>query len=106
MSNSYTYNCDGIKVYIIDTGIRFTHSEFGGQASFSYDRLGDGRNGFDCDNRGTHVGETVDNSTYGVAKGVSLYVVSVLNYSGSGTKSGVIARSRLGNRPSSEPGGG
>jgi subtilisin family serine protease len=93
LSNSYTYNYtgNGVNVYIIDTGIRFSHNEFGGRAYFAYDSVGDGRNGVDCNGHGTHVAGTVGGSTYGVAKGVSLYAVRVLNCSGSGTTSGVIA---------------
>ncbi len=53
--------------------------------------MGDGQNGNDCNGHGTHVAGTVGGSTYGVAKGVSLVAVRVLNCSGSGTTSGVIA---------------
>jgi subtilisin family serine protease len=93
LSNSYTYNHDGTGVYayIIDTGILITHNEFGGRASVGYDAIGDGRNGIDCNGHGTHVAGTVGGSTYGVAKAVSLLAVRVLNCSGSGTTSGVIA---------------
>lgn len=93
LSNSYTYTAtgSGVHAYIIDTGIRVTHSEFGGRASLSFDSVGDGQNGNDCNGHGTHVAGTVGGSTYGVAKNVSLHAVRVLNCSGSGTNSGVIA---------------
>jgi len=93
LSNSYTYNYTGagVTAYIIDTGILATHTEFGGRASVGYDSVGDGRNGVDCNGHGTHVAGTVGGATYGVAKGVSLVAVRVLNCSGSGTTSGVIA---------------
>lgn len=93
LSNSYTYIAtgSGVHAYIIDTGIRVTHSEFGGRASLSFDSVGDGQNGNDCNGHGTHVAGTVGGSTYGVAKNVSLHAVRVLNCSGSGTNSGVIA---------------
>ncbi len=45
----------------------------------------------DCNGHGTHVAGTVGGSTYGVAKGVSLVAVRVLDCSGSGYTSGVIA---------------
>jgi len=93
LNNTYTYNytAAGVNAYIIDTGILVSHNEFGGRASVAYDSVGDGRNGIDCNGHGTHVSGTVGGATYGVAKGVSLYAVRVLNCSGSGTISGVIA---------------
>ncbi len=93
LSNSYTYNYTGagVRAYIIDTGIRVTHNEFGGRASIGTDTVGDGQNGNDCNGHGTHVAGTVGGATYGVAKGVSLVAVRVLNCSGSGSTSGVIA---------------
>ena len=57
----------------------------------AFDAVGDGRNGQDCNGHGTHVSGTVGGSTYGVAKAVRLFAVRVLNCSGSGTNSGVIA---------------
>jgi len=87
---TYTRTGAGVTAYIIDTGIRFTHSEFGGRATSGYDAV-DGGSADDCNGHGTHVAGTVGGSTYGVAKGVSLVAVRVLNCSGSGTWSGVIA---------------
>jgi subtilisin family serine protease len=91
LSTTYSYSRTGagVKAYIIDTGIRFTHSEFGGRAGKGYDAFGG--TGEDCNGHGTHVSGTVGGATYGVAKGVSLVAVRVLNCSGSGTWSGVIA---------------
>lgn len=93
LSGTYTYTRTGagVTAYIIDTGINTTHSEFGGRASVGYDAIGDGRNGIDCNGHGTHVSGTVGGATYGVAKGVTLKAVRVLDCSGSGTNSGVIA---------------
>lgn len=87
---SYTNTGAGVKAYIIDTGILFSHSEFGGRAISGYDAV-DGGTADDCNGHGTHVAGTVGGSTYGVAKGVTLVGVRVLNCSGSGTNSGVIA---------------
>ncbi|HEY3012623.1 MAG TPA: S8 family serine peptidase [Gemmatimonadales bacterium] len=87
---SYTSTGAGVTAYIIDTGIRFAHTEFGGRATSGFDAV-DGGSADDCHGHGTHVSGTVGGTTYGVAKAVSLVAVRVLNCSGSGTWSGVIA---------------
>jgi subtilisin family serine protease len=86
LSGTYTYTATGagVRVYIIDTGIRTSHAQFGGRASTVYGSS-------DCNGHGTHVAGTVGGSTYGVAKGALLRGVRVLNCSGSGTWSGIIA---------------
>ncbi|MEV6653209.1 S8 family serine peptidase [Streptomyces sp. NPDC051219] len=81
----------GATAYILDTGIDYAHSEFGGRAVFGYDAIGDGRNGEDCQGHGTHVAGTVGGATYGVAPEATLVSVRVLNCQGSGSLSGVIA---------------
>jgi aqualysin 1 len=93
LNNTYNYNFTGtgVTAYIIDTGIRITHNEFGGRASSGRDFVDNDLNADDCNGHGTHVAGTVGGNTYGVAKGVSLVAVRVLNCSGSGTTSGVIA---------------
>ena len=88
---SYTATGAGVNVYIIDTGIRATHTQFGGRASVGFDAVGDGQNGNDCNGHGTHVSGTVGGSTFGVAKSVRLFAVRVLSCSGSGSNAGVIA---------------
>jgi len=80
-----------VTAYIIDTGIRMSHTQFGGRASSGYDFVDNDSNANDCHGHGTHVAGTVGGSTYGVAKGVTLKAVRVLDCSGSGTNSGVIA---------------
>jgi aqualysin 1 len=88
---SYTTTGAGVNVYIIDTGIRRTHTQFGGRAFVGFDAIGDGQNTNDCNGHGTHVSGTVGGSTYGVAKSVRLFAVRVLGCNGSGSTSGVIA---------------
>ncbi|MEA2162821.1 MAG: hypothetical protein QOK37_948 [Thermoanaerobaculia bacterium] len=93
LNGSYTYNVNGagVHAYIVDTGILTSHSDLGGRASVGFDAVNDGHNGIDCNGHGTHVSGTVGGNTYGVAKGVTLVAVRVLDCSGSGTNSGVIA---------------
>ncbi|MEV1289685.1 S8 family peptidase [Micromonospora sp. NPDC049679] len=92
LSRSYTYptTASNVRAYIIDTGLRFNHSDFGGRATSGYDAV-DGGSADDCNGHGTHVGGTVGGATYGVAKGVRLIGVRVLDCAGSGTNAGVIA---------------
>ncbi|WP_306215151.1 S8 family peptidase [Actinoplanes sp. RD1] len=78
-----------VTAYIIDTGLLYSHTDFGGRAGLGHDAIGGYGN--DCNGHGTHVAGTVGGSTYGVAKQVTLVGVRVLNCSGAGTTAGVIA---------------
>ena len=92
LNGSYTFNttASNVHAYVIDTGIRSSHNDFGGRVqSACYDAFGD--NCEDGNGHGTHVAGTVGGSTWGVAKGVKLYAVRVLDDGGSGTNTGVIA---------------
>jgi subtilisin family serine protease len=93
LDGTYVYNADGtgVTAYIIDTGIRFDHTEFGGRAVKGFDAVTSGGTAADCNGHGTHVSGTVGGATYGIAKNVRLVAVRVLNCNGSGTTSGVIA---------------
>ena len=92
LDTNYTYNATGagVTAYIIDTGIRLSHTEFGGRASSGVDEI-DGGTADDCHGHGTHVAGTVGGATYGVAKQVALVAVRVLDCSGNGTTAQVIA---------------
>ncbi len=91
LNQTYTWDAtgQGVRAYILDTGIRYTHQEFGNRASFGFDAFGG--DGNDGNGHGTHVAGTVGGTTYGVAKNVLLIAVRVLDNSGSGSTSGVIA---------------
>ncbi|HEX8127955.1 MAG TPA: S8 family peptidase [Pyrinomonadaceae bacterium] len=89
---NYTPTGAGVHAYIIDTGIRKTHTQFGGRANgAAYSSINDGNGSNDCNGHGTHVAGTVGGSTYGVAKDVTLHAVRVLDCAGNGTDAGVIA---------------
>lgn len=80
----------GVTVYILDTGIRITHQDFGGRASYGPD-LVSGTSSNDCNGHGTHMAGTVGGAYYGLAKNVSLVAVRVLDCSGAGSASTAIA---------------
>ncbi len=93
LDGNYNYNAtgSGVKAYIIDTGIRATHTQIAGRVISGFTAISDGLGTNDGNGHGTHVSGTVGGSTYGVAKNVTLVAVRVLDSSGSGTNSGVIA---------------
>ncbi|KAK6949723.1 hypothetical protein Daesc_008044 [Daldinia eschscholtzii] len=91
-STTYTYDDsagEGTCAYVIDTGIEVDHEEFEGRAQFLNNFADD--DDTDGNGHGTHVAGTIGSKTYGVAKKTSLFAVKVLDASGSGTNSGVIA---------------
>jgi len=86
LNGQYVYNStgSGINAYIIDTGIRSTHVDFGGRAVIAADFINEGNSGGNNDffGHGTHVAGTVGGASYGVAKSVSILSVKVCNGSG------------------------
>ena len=94
LNGSYTYTNTGagVHVYVIDTGIRKrTRSSAGEPTATAFTSINDGNGTNDCHGHGTHVAGTIGGSTYGVAKGVTLHPVRVLDCNGNGTDSSVIA---------------
>ena len=97
---SYTYPTAAANVhaYVLDTGIYIGHQQFGGRAGYGYDavkideRIRDGDDiPEDCDGHGTHVSGTIGGRDYGVAKGVRLVAVQVIDCQGGGYTSEIIA---------------
>ena len=93
LDGQYDYPTDGhgVHAYVIDSGIRATHAEFGGRVLGAFTALDDGRGTEDCYGHGTHVAGILGGATYGVAKGVTLHAVRVLDCVGSGSVSDAIA---------------
>ncbi|HJW46372.1 MAG TPA: S8 family serine peptidase [Lysobacter sp.] len=92
-SSSYSYDTTAATVhaYIIDTGVRASHTDFGDRVSGGYSAINDGNGTADCNGHGTHVAGTVGGATWGVAKAVRLHPVRVLGCNGSGSNADVIA---------------
>ncbi|GIE97846.1 S8 family peptidase [Paractinoplanes rishiriensis] len=80
----------GVTVYVLDSGIRTTHREFGGRAGNGWDFVDNDAVANDCNGHGTHVAGTIGGATLGVAKDVKLVAVRVLNCKGSGSFSAII----------------
>lgn len=86
---NYSVSGSGVSVYVIDTGILSSHSNFGGRVQTGFSAIGGGTE--DCNGHGTHVAGTIGSSSFGVAKSAQLVPVRVLDCNGSGSISGVIA---------------
>ncbi|MEV5435561.1 S8 family serine peptidase [Streptomyces sp. NPDC052682] len=94
LNSSYTYPDSagqGVTAYVIDTGVRITHSDFGGRASYGYDAVDNDSTAQDGHGHGTHVAGTIAGGSYGVAKKAKVVGVRVLNNSGQGTTAQVVA---------------
>jgi subtilisin family serine protease len=93
LNSSYTYpnTASNVTAYILDTGVRLTHSEIAGRATSGYDFVDKDADASDCQGHGTHVAGTVAGKTYGVAKAANIVSVRVLGCDGSGSYSGIIA---------------
>lgn len=95
LDSNFTANGSGagVTAYILDTGIDYAHTEFGGRAKLGYDAMPDAetQKGQDCNGHGTHVAGTVAGATYGVARKANLVSVRVLGCDGRGSYAGMIA---------------
>ena len=93
LNSSFTYARTGlgVRIYVLDSGIRRTHQQFGGRALAGADFVRDGRGTGDCNGHGTHVAGTAAGATYGVAKQATLVPVRVLGCDNKGTWSRIIA---------------
>jgi len=87
---SYRFTGNGVRAYVLDTGILAAHNAFGGRVMQGYTAINDGRGSTDCHGHGTHVAGSIGAAPWGVAKNVQLVPVRVLDCNGSGTLSGVV----------------
>jgi subtilisin family serine protease len=81
----------GVTAYVIDTGVRFSHTQFEGRATSGPDFYDDDDDSSDCHGHGTHVAGTVGGKDYGVAKNVAIVGIKVLDCGGFGVVSDAIA---------------
>ncbi len=93
LNGTYIYNttATNVRAYIIDSGVRASHNQFGGRVSGGASYINDGRGTNDCNGHGTHVAGTVAGSVHGVAKGARIVPVRVFGCTGGSSNSTIIA---------------
>ncbi|WP_344128084.1 S8 family peptidase [Luedemannella flava] len=91
LNHRYVYpnTGSGVNAYVVDSGIRTSHREFGGRATIGADFTGSGNT--DCNGHGTHVAGTIGGANVGVAKAVRLYALKVLGCNGQGSTAGILS---------------
>ncbi|WP_327578803.1 MULTISPECIES: S8 family serine peptidase [unclassified Streptomyces] len=82
---------EGVTAYVIDTGVRVSHKDFGGRATSGFDAVDNDDNADDGNGHGTHVAGTIAGEAHGVAKKAKIVAVRVLDNEGSGTTEQVVA---------------
>lgn len=94
LNGTYSYPStagSGVKIYVVDSGVRATHTDLAGRVAAGYAGVADGMGTQDCSGHGTHVAGIVAGTTYGVAKAATVVPVRVLDCLGAGTTSGIVA---------------
>ncbi|RZQ59705.1 S8 family peptidase [Amycolatopsis suaedae] len=87
---NYATKADNVTAYIIDTGVQADHPTFGGRVGPGKDFIDNDEDPADGHGHGTHVAGTVGGNEFGLAKGVKLVGVRVLDDNGSGTTEQVV----------------
>ncbi|MFF7974276.1 S8 family serine peptidase [Streptomyces sp. NPDC007905] len=82
---------EGVTAYVIDTGVRISHQDFEGRASYGFDAVDNDSTADDGNGHGTHVAGTIAGTAHGVAKKAKIVGVRVLDSNGSGTTEQVVA---------------
>ncbi|NOI27102.1 S8 family serine peptidase [Vibrio coralliilyticus] len=78
------YTGKGVSIYIVDSGIDLSHSDFGGRAVSGWDFVDNDGDASDCRGHGTHVAGTAAGNRFGIAPEADIYSVRVLNCEGKG----------------------
>ncbi|MEV6125621.1 S8 family serine peptidase [Streptomyces violaceusniger] len=81
----------GTTIYVIDSGVRASHEDFGGRARSGWDFVDDDPVAEDGNGHGTHVAATAAGTRHGVAKRAAIVAVRVLDDRGEGTIAQVLA---------------
>ena len=83
----------GVVIYIVDTGINSSHSEFSSRLGQGIGYLADGTatSAEDCNGHGTHVAGLAGGTTFGPAKLATVTPVRVLDCDGNGTLLSVLS---------------
>lgn len=92
LQNSFLFDkpSQSVNIYIVDSGVKISHQDFGGRARAAYSADSNYPAGNDCSGHGTHVAGIAGGTTYGVCKNARIWDVRVLNCKGSGSNSGII----------------
>lgn len=88
---NYPNEAENVTAYVIDTGISATHQDFGGRVQPGHDFIDDDADATDGNGHGTFMAGIIGGAQFGVAKGARLVPVKVLDDTGAGSTSDVIA---------------